>query len=197
MFRKTSLLVGMLALMLIAPQAHAAKGDMMLGINGGIAAPMGDFKDVSKMGFLGGLNFDYMVNDMFAVGVDGSYVLNKAKDELIVAPVTDIKSTIIQFGAHAKYMFPMEGSSVSPYVVGGAGMYSGKADITPNDPLISESSETKFGGRIGLGANFAAGEKAKIGIESNFHHIATDISSTQYISVTAGVSFGFGGSASQ
>ncbi len=197
MFRKTSLLVGMLALMLVAPQAHAAKGDMMLGFSGGVAAPMGDAKNFSKLGFLGGANFDYMVNDMVSLGVDGSYVVNNAKDELIVAPVTAAKVTFMQFGAHAKYMFPMEGSSVSPYIVAGAGMYNGKADITPNDPLFPETSETKFGGRIGAGANFAAGEKAKIGIESSFNHIATEVSSTQYVSVTAGVSFSLGGSSSK
>src|SRR5262245_19017149 len=101
MFRKTSLLVGMLALMLVAPQAHAAKGDMMVGLNGGIAAPMSDFGDVFKMGFQGGLDFDYMMNDNVALGVDGSYVSNSAKDELIVSPVTDLKATTIQFGAHA------------------------------------------------------------------------------------------------
>ena len=80
MFRKTTLCVGLLALTLVVPQAYAAKGDMMLGFSGGVSAPMSDFKDIAKLGFLGGANFDYMVNDMIAVGVDGSYIQNKTKD---------------------------------------------------------------------------------------------------------------------
>jgi opacity protein-like surface antigen len=195
MFRKTSVLAGALALMLVAPLAHAAKGDMSIGLGGGVSVPMSDFKDFAKLGFLGGASFDYMVNDMVAVGVDGSYVLNKAKDELIAADsLTDAKLTIMQFGAHAKYMFPLEGSSLSPYVVVGAGMFRGKYDQTPDDPNFPETSESKFGGRVGAGLGFKAGEKATIGVEANFNHVATEGTSTQYVSVLGRVSFAVGGS---
>src|SRR5207249_6416763 len=63
MLRKSSLLVAAIALMLVAPQAHAhaAKGDVNLSVGGGVCIPVSDYKDVVKLGFLGGLDVDYFV----------------------------------------------------------------------------------------------------------------------------------------
>jgi outer membrane protein W len=200
MFRKTCLVLAALATLAVVPQAHAAKGDIMLGLHGGVSMPMGDFKDGFKMGFLGGVEFDYMATEAVAIGADGAYITNKSSDDLNAAlPAgTDAKFTMIQFGAHAKYFFPMEGSSAMPYLVGGAGMFNGKADFSPDLTIggvaVPEDSETKFGGRIGVGCNFKAGESFRVKLEGNFNHVATEGSSTQFISVLGGVSIPMGGS---
>ena len=196
MFRKISLVFAVLAALAIVPQAHAAaKGDMMLGVRGGASLPMSDFSDLTKTGFLGGADFTYMLNPKFGIGVDGSYVTNSWKDELIVAPLTDAKITQIQFGANGKYFFPMEGSAM-PYIVGGLGMTNGKASTTPD---TGGDSSTDFGGRIGLGGNFKAGSSLMINLEGNFNYVnskddATGAKNTEYISILGGVTFPLGGS---
>lgn len=200
MFRKTTLLVGALALMLVAPQAHAAAGEWTIGLNGGVASPLGDFKDAAKLGFMGGVSFDYMVTENMALGADGSFISNKGSDLLndgltLAAGVpTTAKFTMMQGGAHLKYMFPMASeSSMSPYVVGGLGIYNMKSKVESTNALFTgDVSESKFGARGGLGFMYKTSEKVGIGVEGNFHWINTDITSTQFIGVQAGVTIGMG-----
>lgn len=197
MFRKTTLLAGALALMLVAPQAHAAAGDFAITLNGGIATPIGDFKDAAKLGFTGGAGLDYMATESFAVGVDGSFISNKSSDLLETSltagagvPAT-AKFTMIQGGAHGKYMFPMASeSSISPYVVVGLGIYNIKSKVESSNTAYNalfKGSESKFGGRGGLGLSYKTSEKVGIGVEGAFHYINTDVSATQYVSLQAGV----------
>lgn len=202
MFRKTSLLAGALALMLVVPQAHAAKGDWMINLNGGTAVPMGDFKDAAKLGFMGGVGFGYAVTENVVIGVDGAFVSNKGSDDLnasLTAAATAIEGTptavegkfsMIQGGAHFKYMFPMAAESViSPYVVAGAGIYSVKAKTESSNATynVEFDAENKFGGHGGLGLNYKTSEKVGIGVEGAFHFINTDVTSTQYVSLQAGI----------
>jgi hypothetical protein len=199
MFRKISLVVAVLAAIAMVPQAHAAaKGDMMLGVRGGASIPMSDFSDLTGTGFLGGADFTYMVNPKFGIGVDGSYVVNNVKDELLEPNVpngiTDAKVTQIQFGANGKYFFSE--ASARPYIVLGLGMTNGKLDTTPD---TGNESSSDFGGRIGLGGNFKAGESLLINLEGNFNMVktaddATGAKDTQYISILGGVTFPLGGS---
>lgn len=199
MFRKTTLLVGALALMLVA-QAHAAAGEFKINLNGGVATPISDFKDAAKLGFMGGVGFDYMATENFAVGADGSFISNKASDDLEAfltlgagVPVT-AKFSMLQGGAHAKYMFPMASeSSVSPYVIGGAGIYNIKSKLESTNTLFTgDVSESKFGARGGLGLLYKTSEKVGIGVEGAFHWINTDVTSTQFVSIQAGVTIGMG-----
>lgn len=202
MFRKTSLLVGALALMLVVPQAHAAQGDWVIGLNGGTSIPMGDFKDAAKLGFMGGVGFGYSVSENLIVGVDGSFISNKGSDllnDVLTADATFIegtpttvtaKFTMIQGGPHMKYMFPMAAeSSMSPYVVVGLGIYSakGKTESSNSTYAVDFPTESKFGGRGGLGLNYKTSEKVGIGVEGAFHYINTDVTSTQFVSLQAGV----------
>lgn len=202
MIRKTSLLAGALALMLVVPQAHAAKGDFAINLNGGTSIPMGDFKDAAKLGFLGGVGFDYAVTENVVIGVDGAFVSNKGSDQFndgLTAVATAFEGTptavtgkfsMIQGGAHFKYMFPMAAeSSISPYVVAGAGIYNMKAKTESSNATwaIDFPSESKIGGHGGLGLNYKTSEKVGIGVEGAFHDINTDVTSTQYVSLQAGV----------
>ena len=133
MLRKSSLLVAAIALMLVAPQAHAhaAKGDVNLSVGGGVCIPVSDYKDVVKLGFLGGLDVDYFVTEAVAIGVDGMFAKNSFKDDAKTAlGATDASSTFMSGGAHIKYTFPMAAESkIMPYVIGGGGIYHDKVKI--------------------------------------------------------------------
>jgi outer membrane protein W len=210
MFRKTTV-VAALALMLVAPQAHAGAGEWQIGLNAGTGIPIGDFKDAAKLGFLGGVGFGYGVSENLVLGVDGSFVANSGSDLLndgLTAlatadgpdgipgngddgtPTTVTgKFQMIQGGAHMKYMFPMAAeSSVSPYVIVGAGIYNQKFKTESTAPFyVGDVSESKFGGRGGLGLSYKTSETVGIGVEGAFHYINTDVVSTQYVSFQAGV----------
>jgi opacity protein-like surface antigen len=203
MFRKTSLLVGVLAMLVVAPQVHAAaKGDMSIYFMGGASIPMGDYGDFAKLGFGGGVGFDYFVNENIAVGVDGSYTMNDAKDDvnaaltaLATAPVK-ASDSFIRGGAHGKWMFPTAAESkISPYLIAGAGIYNVKAKLESADPLFNgDASESKFGGHGGLGVLFKTGGNVGVGAQGTYHFISTSGSSTQFVELQAVVSVGMGAS---
>ena len=186
MFRKTTLLVAALALMLVVPQAQAAKGDWMLDFNGGAAIPTGDFKDAAKLGFMGGVGAGYMVTEAFCVGVDGSYITNKPSDAeaAAIAPATG-KFSIMQGGAHGKYMFPMSGESkISPYAVVGLGIYNFKTKVEFGG-VSADTSVSKIGGRGGLGLMYKASENVGVGVEGTYNLINTEGSALKFIGVQA------------
>ncbi|MBI1795522.1 MAG: outer membrane beta-barrel protein [Candidatus Eisenbacteria bacterium] len=211
MFRKATLLSVLASLALLAPMAHAAKGDVKITLGGGAGIPMGDFsKKVAdggaggSLGFTSGLAVDYMVTSAVAIGVDGNYTsnnLNSDERDLVrtgppADPTFDVKYTQIGGGAHVKYWFPMTGSKLAPYVVGGAGVTSIKGKITSNDPtLAGETSKSKFGGHGGLGVSYQASEMVGVGVEATYHFISTDkadfgTSSIQWVGVSAAVTIG-------
>lgn len=199
MIRKTTLLAGALALTL-APPAQAAAGDWVLGLHGGTAMPSGDYGDFAKVGLMGGGSFGYAVSENVCIGVDGSFTANSAKDAinqaltaaatLIQGAPTMVKAKVdfVQAGAYARYTFPLQGSEIAPFAVIGAGLYNVKTKLeSPNENYASEVTETKIGGRAGLGLSFKAGEAVSVGVEGTYHHIATDVASKQFIGLEAGV----------
>jgi opacity protein-like surface antigen len=208
MFRKTTLMVGALALMLAVPQAQAAKGDWKITVMGGAAVPMGNFSKKiaeggvgAKLGFAGGAGVDYMVTDAVGIGVDGMFTtnnLNKDELDLIKAadPTFELKYTQIGGGAHVKYWFPMSDSPLSPYVVVGAGATNFKAKGTVLG-VAGDQSKTQFGGHGGLGAGYKVNENVAIGLEGDFNYVklseadwGSGFSSATSFGINAVVTFG-------
>lgn len=210
MFRKGTFVLAALALMAMAPLAHA--NDCALSIGGGVSIPTGDFSDKTSgldaaLGYLITPEFDYMLNDKLAIGVDGTWgsnSLNKDdRDQIRTAnsdPGFDVKYTEAGGGVHAKWMMPMQ-SSFSPYLVGGAGMMNFKAKVDSNDPLVAgERSKSGFAGRVGLGANYKAGGQTTIGLEGDYNFMSLKeedfgVSSAPAIGVKAVIGFMFKGGA--
>ena len=191
MFRKSTLLVAALALLLVAPQAHAAaKGDVSIGVGGGALIPLSEFKDSSKLGFLGGLDVDYMVTEAVSVGVDGMYSKNDIKDDFATANGIDKGNTSFFTGSgHLKYMFPMASESkIMPYVTAGGGVYHIKAEATASG-VTASASENKFGGHGGAGVSFKAGSSLNVDVQGLFHVVSTTGTSTKFVTFRGGVSF--------
>jgi len=149
-----------------APAAGAAKGQMEIGLFGGMVMPMGklaaeyvDDGALMKMGFGGGLAFDYFVMPELAIGVDGSYATMANKDE------SAVKANTFQYGLHGKYVIPT-GGKVVPYLQVGAAMYKQtlKGDIVSIDA-------NKFGFNGGVGAGYKVNESVAIGA-NGFYHFA-------------------------
>lgn len=197
MKKKTLLLTGALAMVLVVPMAHAAKGNMSIQLTGGMGIPVSKFSDVptvadinsgkitglgTKAGVNGGVGFDYMVTDAVALGLSGSFSKTDGKDELNTLLQNEanggdpVKSTgsMIEGGVHLKYMIPIQDSPMSPYLMAGGGFYSvkNKFEITnpaPGVPATIEATSNKFGGKFGAGVTYKASEVVGIGVEGVFN----------------------------
>ena len=96
----------------------------------------------------------------------------------------------MHYGVHGKYMMGMKDSKMSPYFVGGAGLYNVKAEVTdPNPALEYKSSDTKFGVRGGLGVNMMVGQSWGIGVQADYNDVFTSGSSSQFVGISGGVHF--------
>jgi len=174
-------LVG-LAVMLGAQTAYAQA--MSFGVGGGAVVPTGSLGDGLGTGWSGtalvrvqppasplGLQVDAFYSRFgFDGGVDGHFRMLGAT-------------------ANAVYSFP-SASTARPYLIGGLGLYNGKASVD------GAESSTKFGVNAGAGFDFALG-KAKLYAEGRFHamfksavDVATLEEKTGYmIPITVGVRF--------
>jgi Outer membrane protein beta-barrel domain len=182
--------VSALLSLVAVPMAHA-EGTMSFGLNGGVAMPMGDFGDAFKLGFAGGVYGDYWMNSKVAIGADVMY--NRfTGDEDVFGSGSDITFSDIQFGGHLKYKFPMEGSSMAPWLQGGVAAYNGKADGSG----VDGDSSTDFGFNVGAGLGFWSNPSMGLGVVGLFHDVMTEGESTQYINVGLNLTFSTTGSTS-
>jgi len=212
MSRKHGVVVAVLALALAQPLVAFA-GSWQFQGRGGVSIPTGDFGDKDKFdasaGYLVGGAVDYVMNERYAFGVDGGFLGNKhgaeGETEFIPGGGTFTTSkdnfTTWQIGAHGKVMMP--GSTITPYLLGGIGAYSTKEkwEGTGTDGLggtYAESGEgktdTRLGGKIGVGAMYKVNEAFGIGVDADYNFISQDkdkvgVSSLQYIGIGAAVIF--------
>ena len=206
MLRKGSLGLAALALMAVAPLAHA--NDCSLSIGGGLSIPTGDFSDKTSgldaaMGYAITPSFDYMLNDQFAIGVDamwGSNSINKDDRDAIriseADPGFDVKYTQMGGGVHVKMMMPMQ-SSFSPYLLAGGGITNFKGKVESSIPAnAGDQSKSGFAGRVGIGAGYKAGGSTTIGVEGDYNFLSLKkddfgVSSAPSIGVKAVIGYNF------
>jgi opacity protein-like surface antigen len=174
-----------LAVVLVAQAAHAQA--MSFGLGGGIVVPTGTLSDGNSTGYSGSA-LVRVQPPASPVGfqVDAFYTRFGLQGGV------DGHSRMIGGTANAVFAFP--GASMArPYLIGGAGVYSGKTTITG---LGSSDSQTKFGLNAGAGFDFGVG-KAKLYAEGRFHAImkgvadgSTGEAKTAYmIPITVGLRF--------
>lgn len=216
MHRKSVVLVLALALMAVPVGAWAA-GGWGITVMGGLGLPMGDFGDEDKLdgqsGPQVGLDICYDLNDMFAVGVDGTWNQNKhgaegeTEDLGGGITLTADKDEFIawQFGAHGKYKFPMTGP-VKVHAKLGLGVYNLKEDyeytlddngtITvftdedDEDAGVFEQPGNRFGGKVGVGGVYMVNEMFGVGLEGEYNYASMDkdkfgVDSITYVGVHA------------
>jgi|GEM_PF-4881098 len=198
MKKKTMLITSVLAMVLVVPMAHAAKGNMSISLTGGMGIPMSKFSDVpsstdfsnnkiqglgTKAGINGGVGFDYMVSDAVAFGLSGSFSKADGKDDLNTIYQSEVNGgdpvkatgSVIEGGVHLKYLIPIQDSPMSPYLMAGGGFYSVKSKFEFDNtsisapPTVIEATSNKFGGKIGAGVTYKASEVVGIGVEGVFN----------------------------
>lgn len=175
--RKLGIVVAAIACLMVSAVAFSAdkpaaagtaKGQMEIGLMGGMAMPMGklaaEYADDGikmKLGFGGGLAFDYFVTPEVAVGLDGSYVTMSNNDD------SSVKANTMQYGLHGKYVIPTGGQFV-PYLQVGVAMYNQKIEGKVGS-IAASIDANKFGFNGGVGVGYKVNEAVSIGVNGAYH----------------------------
>jgi opacity protein-like surface antigen len=103
----------------------------------------------------------------------------------ITIPGFGVLDAIAISSANANLVYNLPGTGITPYLIGGAGIYNLKSDI---DGADDPDSQNKFGVNGGIGASFPLSGFNTF-IEARYHHVFTENVATQFIPVTFGISF--------
>jgi hypothetical protein len=157
--KRTNFGVAALALVLSASTVQAQR-PMSFGIALGASLPSGDASKAFEMGYhaMGTLSF---APPMLPVGlrVDGMFNQLTGKSQTFEGETVkggDLR--ILGATLNATFGMPMAASPISPYLIGGVGIYSAKdpdAKDIPETPEDDSKGETNMGFNIGVGTKFA------------------------------------------
>lgn len=184
-----ALVVAVFAL-LVASSAFAANTSTV-GVNVGTSIPLGDLSDAAGIGFHVGGEYCYMMNEQFGVGGDLAYHKLGSKDVTTILGSVSSEFSMIQYGAHGKYMFPATGD-VKPYLKVGIGLYSSTAKAEASGGGSAESSDTNFGLNFGGGADWKINDKMGWGLNGAYHYISSEGDAATMITLSAGLRWGIG-----
>jgi hypothetical protein len=186
--KKISYAVAAIATLFLSANTSSAQSAkaVSLGISGGAAIPAGDFGDLYTTGFNGTVSLMLRsVGSPVGLRLDGMYNKMSVKDDAtITVPGFGIADAAVITGANANLVYHLPGTGISPYLIGGGGIYNMKIDVDGGD---DPDSENKFGVNGGIGASFPLSGFSTF-IEARYHHVFTDNKATQFIPVTFGIS---------
>ena len=173
------------AVVSVASVATVAAQGARFGVGGGLISPLSDYKNADKTGWHGMARVDFSIPmSPFGIRVDGLYGQTKHK-----APFENDGNTKLIGGlASVVWKIPVPAPMVKPYVLAGGGFYNVKITI----PSISkDTSESKFAYGLGAGVNVGAGP-VHVFAEGRYVSVQTSGTSTKFVPVTVGVTFGAG-----
>ena len=168
-----------LALVLSASSVQAQK-PISFGVALGASMPTGDLGDGTEMGYhaLGTLAWSAPT---WPVGIrfDAQYNKLSGKD---VGGISGVDLGILGITANATWGMPMAASPVSPYLIGGIGMYRSSFDCD------GCSSQSDMGFNVGVGTKFALSGFGTFA-EIRYHSIQADGGSANFIPISFGIMF--------
>jgi hypothetical protein len=176
-----------LTMLLAIVPVQNAHAQVELTLGGGVNSPMGEYGDVTKVGYAltGGLG--YRVFHMAVFGVEATYNGNGAKDHVLEDLGTgyDLSSSMLQYAAVAKFIFPVSKHSV--FAKGSVGNYRGTAKL--EGPLTDESvSVTDLGFGIGGGIMLNSSKNSSLFADLTYNNVTFDgaDSATEFLTFTVG-----------
>jgi hypothetical protein len=163
-----------------------AQGKMALGLNAGIALPMGDFADGYDMGFGGNAIFVYHASPNADVTFTAGYLTWSGKDS------GDVTFSSIPVMVGGKYIFGK--GKFLPYINGELGVHFVTVDL-PEYEILGETyggsaSDTYFGWGAGAGFLYQIGNNMNLDVNAKYNSIAGEGGSSDYVSVMVGLLFG-------
>ncbi len=181
------LAIAVLAIAVLGTNASAQSAkSISFGISGGAAIPLGDFSDFYTTGYNGTVSLGMKsVGSPIGLRIDAMYNRLSVKDDAtITIPGAGLVESASIASANANLVYMLPGTGISPYLIGGGGIYSTKL----HGDNLDIDSENKFGINGGIGAAFPLSGFNTF-IEARLHNVFSDGDATQFIPVTFGISF--------
>ncbi|MFL5465388.1 MAG: outer membrane protein [Gemmatimonadaceae bacterium] len=179
---KRSLYLAIAAIALVAvPRVSSAQLGMLkpfqLGIAGGATQPMSETSDAASLGYNGtvamGINLPFIP---VGLRIDGAYNQFGEKDNI------GFKTRTVSATGNVVWRLPSVG--ISPYVIGGAGLYMVSVTPTGADAV----TENHLGWNAGAGINLPL-SVFKAFVEARYNRVSLDGGSMQFVPVTLGIMF--------
>ena len=177
--------------------AQAPRRPVSVGLGGGGTVPIGDFADDVKTGphILGFLQYQPAIGPW---AVRGEVMYSRARytdnflDDVGATRGDDLSSGVLFGGASALYTGGRRNGGVSPYVIGGLGLYRLTATLKDDSGTSVSRSENGFGFNGGAGVRF--GGSLGVFVEARFHQFSITPergpkATSQLIPVSLGFSF--------
>ena len=159
-----------------------AQGKIALGVNAGIALPMGDFGDGYDMGFGGNGLFVYHASPNVDVTGSVGYLTWSGKDALDGATFSSIPVLV-----GARYLFGQ--GKFNPYIGAELGMHFSSSDYEIMGVSYS-ASDSFFGWVAGAGFLYQIGNNMDLDVAAKYNSISSEGSASDYVSVFVGLLFG-------
>ena len=180
------LFILLFAIVLLAGTTQAQKGSMAVGVQAGVALPMGTFGDAVNMGFGGTGTFQYMVTNN--IGLTGSLgYLTFSYDD---AFGFDGSYSVIPVLFGARYYFGE--SKTKFYALANLGIYSESVSYTYTYELFGvpytqdiSASDSDFGFAFGAGIKLPIGKTMCFDANAKYNIVSSD----GWIDIMAGVDF--------
>lgn len=156
--------------------AQITPNSVHFGVAAGAAIPQGDLADDTQTGFNGTVTVAFQPSMIpLGVRIDGAYNQMGAKGGGGNAHFTSATGNFV-------YKFPSTG--VSPYVIGGAGLYNAAVSVTGFGTI----SENHFGWNAGGGISFPLSGFDTF-LEARFNQVKVNQTNLNFIPITFGVMF--------
>ena len=164
---------------IVAASPANAQRRTALGVAAGATIPTGVLGDATSVGYhiLGTLAISGTASSPLGFRIDGMYNGLSGKD---VGPVEGPDVKVWTINGNLVYAIP-GGTTVTPYIIGGAGWYNAKAEG-------ADESDGNFGINGGVGLRFALSGFSTFA-EARFHNVFSDPESTRMIPLTFGIMF--------
>ena len=186
------------ALIAFSTVAHAG-ARQSIGMNAGLAMPIGDLSDAVGTGYLVGAHYEYRINPQYGVGLDVDYFALGAKStsSTYLGSTRTVKEEApggqaILFG---RYYVPLKKSPFAPYVMLALEKVriGFKSTVTYHGTSVtSEAKQDKPGFGVGVGATRPLNDKLTGGLELGFHQIQTSDKSSHLFTIALSCSYNLG-----
>jgi hypothetical protein len=163
-----------------------AQGKIALGVNAGVALPMGDFGDGYDMGFGGNGLFVYHASPNVDVTGSVGYLTWSGKDALDGFTFSSIPVLV-----GARYLFGQ--GKFNPYIGAELGMHFANSDYEYELLGVTYSgsaSDSYFGWGAGAGFLYQIGNNMDLDVNAKYNSISSEGSASDYVSVMVGLLFG-------
>ncbi len=179
-----------LAPILVLLTALPALAVFSVGGRVGYLAPMGEYSDYFEGGLTGGFSFGLGLIPLIDVTFNVDYVESAFKPEEVdgVEVLSDHYNTIIPIYLQGKLKLP---GIISPFVVGGVGLYYYDFQFTDADENEFEDKGLKWGFNTGLGAEVGFLGFMGAYADATYHWTESDLSDISCLTLRAGFYFGF------